>query len=836
MTPRGWRRSIGATIMMGLALVLAASPHRARAQPVAPTIGKRLALVIGNGDYASGPLPTAANDAALVAQSLTQAGFAVTAAGDADAATLRSMFAAFIAKAKTAGPEAVTLIYLSGYGLQYDGDSYFVPVDAAPRQGADVPGTTVNLADFARALDGTPARARILVEDLSRESPFARQGEPLAGGLPLIEATKGSLVAYNAAPGTVAPPDVAPYGFYARALAEMIEQPDLALGALFDRVRLRVSTSTNGAVIPWDDNKVDGDEALLPPSTGRSEAALSTAIATGGLPAAAAFSASLAQDTLAGYQSVAKAYPRDGLAARVRAIIAARREAMIWAESRRADDPRALWTYMRRYPRGPHIFDARRRLAVLRASLEPPPRFDIVVYPDVAPPVPTEAAIVDQPFVLLDDPSWDPVPSPPRDVLPAPREAFYEDLPPPPPAPAGVLPIPVPVPLEGERHRDADGQSGIVQPGRISYGEVTVASKLGPGANSVMTMLAGGDRVIARTVTSARPGTPRTIVQTSGDGALISRTVTTRDRGTLTTIQSGPSGAVLFKAVSRGSSDGGRATTITNGGDQIVASLQSNPDGVTTLARRGAVPVLEQTYFLASSAGSKPVVASLAAAPRRLKIIEEAPHGSAAPQKAAFPSEPSARPPLPALPLAPPTSPERSSPASSPFGRLAPAPVVPLPAATNSAPREPASPSPTSRTVSGEHASMPGEHKPPIRATIVAPQAAVPSKEVSRPAPPPRRETRAAPVRAKPLRAKPLRAEPVRAEPRVQAPPRSVERPRIAPVRRPIAAQRRPAVRQPPAKLKLAPAKPAPERRAKPARVSAPVRQPAKAKAAGRRR
>ena len=43
---------------------------------------KRVALVIGNGAYAKGPLATTANDAGLVAQNLQAAGFDVIGARD----------------------------------------------------------------------------------------------------------------------------------------------------------------------------------------------------------------------------------------------------------------------------------------------------------------------------------------------------------------------------------------------------------------------------------------------------------------------------------------------------------------------------------------------------------------------------------------------------------------------------------------------------------------------------------------------------------------------------------------------------------------------------------
>ena len=80
-----------------------------------------------------------------------------------------------------------------------------------------------------------------------------------------------------------------------------------------------------------------------------------------------AYAAALTRDTLPAYEEFLAAYPGDPLSKRVMAIVAARREAITWRRTYRADTPEAYWSYLRRYPRGPHAADARRRLAILTA-------------------------------------------------------------------------------------------------------------------------------------------------------------------------------------------------------------------------------------------------------------------------------------------------------------------------------------------------------------------------------------------------------------------------------------------------------------------------------------
>jgi hypothetical protein len=77
----------------------------------------RIALVIGNAGYQAGALTTPANDAGLIAQTLQAAGFDVIGARDLDQDTLRRAFRDFVEKAQAAGPNTVSYVYLSGYGL-----------------------------------------------------------------------------------------------------------------------------------------------------------------------------------------------------------------------------------------------------------------------------------------------------------------------------------------------------------------------------------------------------------------------------------------------------------------------------------------------------------------------------------------------------------------------------------------------------------------------------------------------------------------------------------------------------------------------------------------------
>src|ERR1700724_3066276 len=69
---------------------------------------------------------------------------------------------------------------------------------------------------------------------------------------------------FNAAPGTIAPNEPAPYGAYAKALAEMLRVRGIAIDEAFSRARLRVNELTRGAFVPWDTAKLVEPVVLLP--------------------------------------------------------------------------------------------------------------------------------------------------------------------------------------------------------------------------------------------------------------------------------------------------------------------------------------------------------------------------------------------------------------------------------------------------------------------------------------------------------------------------------------------------------------------------------------------
>ena len=224
-----------------------ADPPRRR-RPGASADG-RVALVVGNGDYAAiGRLPNPGNDANDVAAALGRLGFDVTRVRDADRLAMSEALRAFTRESAQAD---VALVFYAGHGLEVDGVNYLVPVDARLERDTDVPFEAIELDDVLAAMAG--AGLRVVVLDACRNNPLARSMQRTSRTRSVSRGSFGelnedllgdeTLVAYAAAAGTTAVDGTGRNSPYTTALLEYLEQP-LELSQLFRRVRAQVLRAT----------------------------------------------------------------------------------------------------------------------------------------------------------------------------------------------------------------------------------------------------------------------------------------------------------------------------------------------------------------------------------------------------------------------------------------------------------------------------------------------------------------------------------------------------------------------------------------------------------------
>jgi uncharacterized caspase-like protein len=463
---------LAAGALLGVSVRAAAQNADAPGGPSAQN--PRIALVIGEESYPDRTLATSANDAGLVAQVLQAAGFDVVGARDLDEKSIRTSMRDFLTRAAAAGPNMQAFIYLAGRAVQYEGDNYFVPVDAQIAQGADVPIEAVRLTDFTHALASAPGLARIIVLDGARANPYARAGAPLAGGLALVQPEAGELLAFNASPGSIAADEAGPYGAYAKTLAGAMRQGGVAIEDIFAQTRLSVNQASGGAQLPWSASKLIAPYYIFeraadaPPPAAQAALAEVSRRPIKSFSKDDAYAAAVQQDTLRGYQEFLAAYPDSAQARRVRAILAGRREALFWRRSLEENSPHAYWTYLRRYPRGPHAGEADERLASLSAQEEPPSDFQPEVYDDLPPPPQDELIYADRPYYIFEGPDYGPPPPPPTYLYEEEDDDWRNLPPPPPPTIYGVLPalaVAVPLLLTARAYHDAGHRDGHAEVG-----------------------------------------------------------------------------------------------------------------------------------------------------------------------------------------------------------------------------------------------------------------------------------------------------------------------------------------------------------------------------------
>ena len=234
-------------------LLVAAVPLGAQAE-------ERIALVVGNGGYQSiAALDNPISDAALIADTLTTAGFDVTLLTDTNWQEMSRGIAQFGRDLREAGPDATGLFYYAGHGVQSFGTNYLLPVDAELVDAADLSLAAVPAEAVLRQMFSARNKTNIVILDACRDNPFERIPDLNDNGLAEMKAPTGTFLSYSTGPGQVALDGLEGNSPFTRALAANIPTPGLAVEQLFKRVRNQVIDETSGVQIPWDASSLTAD-------------------------------------------------------------------------------------------------------------------------------------------------------------------------------------------------------------------------------------------------------------------------------------------------------------------------------------------------------------------------------------------------------------------------------------------------------------------------------------------------------------------------------------------------------------------------------------------------
>ena len=227
----------------------------------AQAMGKRVALVLGNGAYThSAPLANPANDAAAVGDALRDLGFEVIQYADLDTNTMRTALREYAAALQGAD---VSLFFYAGHGIQVDGQNYLAGVDARLRQETDLLFEALRLDDVLRVMENS-TKTRLLFLDACRDNPLSQRLLSVtrsyadSRGLARVNAGSGTLIAYATAPGQVALDGSGDNSPFTSALLSHIGTPGLDVALMLRRVRNDVSRTTDGQQVPWNSESLTG--------------------------------------------------------------------------------------------------------------------------------------------------------------------------------------------------------------------------------------------------------------------------------------------------------------------------------------------------------------------------------------------------------------------------------------------------------------------------------------------------------------------------------------------------------------------------------------------------
>jgi hypothetical protein len=219
---------------------------------------KRLALVIGNGNYIGSTLSNPENDARAMGDALRKLGFTVNEYVNLNQAQIKKVIDDFGLKLKG---NDVGLFYYAGHGIQAKGYNYLIPVDAQLKTEEQVEYDCVRADRVLSLMETSGTKVNIIILDACRNNPFERSWTRAATGkgLAFMSAPRGTLIAYATAPGSTAFDGAGRNGLYTSALLESLEIPDITIIQMFQNVRNIVVGKSQEQQTPWESTSLTAD-------------------------------------------------------------------------------------------------------------------------------------------------------------------------------------------------------------------------------------------------------------------------------------------------------------------------------------------------------------------------------------------------------------------------------------------------------------------------------------------------------------------------------------------------------------------------------------------------
>jgi hypothetical protein len=347
---------------------------------------KRVALVIGNSNYANVPkLPNPSRDAISVGQMFRDAGFdSVDVIVNASNLEFKRAVRKFEVDADQAD---IAVVFYAGHGLEIGGVNYLIPVDARLASDRDAEDEAITLERMVSSADGA-SKLRVIILDACRDNPFTSlmrrdrkaSNRVVSSGLGKAEPTStDTLIAYAAKAGSTAEDGDGQHSPFTSAILKNLTTPGLDIRLAFGRIRDEVMRVTGSRQEPFVYGSLGGGNISLVPApkigTLRAwEVFLGThkngfyadlarvQMAALGEQQQATSSVTRSPGNsnmvLAGAPSAPPSGGRDSSS----------QEAVDWNKIKDSSDPVAFEKFIQKYPDAPLAINAQKRLEILRQS------------------------------------------------------------------------------------------------------------------------------------------------------------------------------------------------------------------------------------------------------------------------------------------------------------------------------------------------------------------------------------------------------------------------------------------------------------------------------------
>ena len=229
---------------------------------------KRIALIIGNGDYDSMRLPNPINDSKELMKKLKAIGFKTTALTNLNKVGIEDNIESFAEEAKDYD---VALFYYAGHAVQLNGVNYIIPVKERITNEASIRTNCPTLDFVIQNLIDAGVKNSIIILDACRDNPSlqkttSKRGYGSRGLASIKDLPLGFLIAYSTQPNEEAE-DGNDKGNknspYAEALLNALNKPMRTIDDIFIEVRNQVKEKTNNTQIPMYLNNLRNSDLYL---------------------------------------------------------------------------------------------------------------------------------------------------------------------------------------------------------------------------------------------------------------------------------------------------------------------------------------------------------------------------------------------------------------------------------------------------------------------------------------------------------------------------------------------------------------------------------------------